>query len=96
MESIISASMIVYLRTNNLISKEQFGFLTKRSACTQLLQNLNDFTSMADNKMRVDAVYIDLAIAFDSVSHVKNQIMWFNSHLLDWLSSFLYDRFQCV
>ena len=55
---------------------------------------------LADNKMRVDAVYIDFAKAFDSVSLaerlLKARSYGFNSHLLDWLSSFLYDRVQCV
>ena len=35
MESIISCSMISFLRTHNLISQDQFGFLARRSACTQ-------------------------------------------------------------
>ena len=50
--------------------------------------------------VRVDAVYIDFAKAFDSVSHskllLKATLYGFTSHLLDWLSSFLSDRFQCV
>ena len=71
MESIISDSMIAFLRANHLLSDEQYGFLAKRSTCTQLLTTLNDFTLLADNKMRVDAVYIDFAKAFDSVSHSK-------------------------
>ena len=100
MESIISDSMIAFLRANHLLSDEQYGFLAKRSTCTQLLTTLNDFTLLADNKMRVDAVYIDFAKAFDSVSHskllLKATLYGFTSHLLDWLSSFLSDRFQCV
>jgi len=31
MESIISDAILAYLRANNLITKEQFGFLSKRS-----------------------------------------------------------------
>ena len=50
--------------------------------------------------MRVDAVYIDFAKAFDSVSYnkliLKATSYGFTSHLLDWLSSSLYDQFQCV
>ena len=56
-----------------------------------------DFAKAFDS---VDAVYIDFAKAFDSVSHdkllLKARSCGFNSHLLDWLSSLLYDRFQCV
>ena len=45
-------------------------------------------------------LYIDFAKDFDSVSHarlpLKAKSFGFNSHLLDWLSSFLYGRVQCV
>ena len=65
MESIISQSMVHFLRVNGLLSKDQHGFLPKRSTCTQLLVTLN----VSDAKMQVDVVYIDFAKAFDSVSH---------------------------
>ena len=42
-----------------------------------LAQTLNDFTLMAADKMRVDAVFIGLAKAFDSVFHDKSLIIWF-------------------
>ena len=71
-----------------------------RSTCTQLLTTINDCTLLADNRMRVDAVCIDFAKAFDSVSHakllLKARSYGFNSHLLDWLSSFPYGRVQCT
>ena len=61
MESIISSSMISFLRTHNLISQDQFGFLARRSACTQLLITLNNWTLNVDNGMKVDVVYTDIA-----------------------------------
>ena len=68
MESIISSSMISFLRTHNLISQDQFGFLARRSACTQLLITLNNWILNVDNGMKVD---VDIAKAFDTVSHSK-------------------------
>ena len=57
MESIISSFMISFLRTH--------GFLARRSACTQLLITLNNWTLNVDNGMKVDVVYIDIAKALN-------------------------------
>ena len=61
MESIISSSMISFLCTHNLISQDQVGFLSRRSACTQLLITLNNWTLNVDNGMKMDVVYTDIA-----------------------------------
>ena len=52
--------MISFLRTHNLISQDQFGFLSRRSACTQLLITLNNWTLNVDNGMKVDVVTLIL------------------------------------
>ena len=100
MESIISSSMISFLRTHNLISQDQFGFLARRSACTQLLITLNNWTLNVDNGMKVDVVYTDIAKAFDTVSHskllLKVEAYGFKSNLLQWIRAFLNDRTQCA
>ena len=56
MESIISESMVHFLRVNGLLSKDQHGFLPKRSTCTQLLVTLNEISLLSDGKMHVDVV----------------------------------------
>ena len=100
MESIINKEIITYLLSHDLISKEQFGFLQKRSTCTQLLSCLNDFITSANKKSRTDCVYIDFAKAFDSVSHekviTKLSTFGLKFELLQWLSSFLTNRSQRV
>ena len=100
MESIISESMVHFLRVNGLLSKDQHGFLPKRSTCTQLLVTLNEISLLSDAKMQVDVVYIDFAKAFDSVSHqkllLKLESYGFHSHLLAWIKSFLSNRYQRV
>lgn len=92
--------MVHFLRVQGLISKDQYGFLAKRSTCTQLLVTFNEISLLADAKMQVDAVYIDFAKAFDSVSHnkllLKVESYGFHSHLFAWIKSFLSNRSQCV
>ena len=96
MESIVSQSIISHLRSHQLISADQFGFLSRRSTCTQLLTTLNDCTISIDNHLKVDAVYIDFAKAFDTVCHpkliLKLKAYGMAPQILKWLSSFLNGR----
>ena len=68
MEKLLVNSMMLFLQSNHVISKNQFGFMLRRSTCSQLLA---DWTLAVNNHAKVDAVYIDFAKAFDSISHVK-------------------------
>jgi len=100
MERIIADSIMSFLNQHNLITKEQHGFLSRKSTCTQMLATLNDWTNAANARNRIDAVYIDFAKAFDSVSHpkllhkVKNYGIDYELHT--WISQFLSNRQQCV
>jgi len=100
MESIVYESMLFFLRSNSLISKDQFGFLARRSTCTQLLVTLNEWTRLTDIRSKIDSVYIDFAKAFDSISHrkllFKVECYGFTPLLVRWLSSFLMNRSQQV
>ena len=99
-ERIVADELLLYLRQRNLIASVQFGFLARRSTCTQLLSVLNEWTRAVNAKMRVDAVYIDFAKAFDSVCHAKllKKLKGYgvNYELLGWISAFLSNRTQCV
>ena len=100
MESIVYESMVFFLRSNSLISKDQFGFLARRSTCTQLLITLNVCTLLTDIRSKIDSVYIDFAKAFDSISHrkllYKVECYGFTPLLVRWLSSFLMNHSQQV
>ena len=39
-----TAELLHYLRQNRLITKDQHGFLTKKSTSTNLMESLNDWT----------------------------------------------------
>ena len=92
--------MVFFLRSNSLISKDQFGFLARRSTCTQLLITLNEWTLLTDIRSKIDSVYIDFAKAFDYISHrkllYKVECYGFTPLLVRWLSSFLMNRSQQV
>ena len=98
MEKLQVNSMMLFLQSNHLISKNQFGFMSRRSTCSQLLATLNDWTLAVNNHAKVDTVYIDFAKAFDSISHIKllTKIHAYgvDTNLLNWISNFLSERTQ--
>ncbi len=100
MEMCIIDSLLDYLRVRRLISRQQHGFLAKKSTCTQLLECINDWSLSLSARKSVDVIYIDFRKAFDSVSHQKliNKLETFgiSGNLLSWLSVFLSNRQQRV
>ena len=69
LESIIKDNLIEYLCTNNLLSKQQYGCLSKRSTTTQLLDCSSAWHHSLTSKHQTDVIYLDFAKAFDSVVH---------------------------
>ena len=100
LERIIKKYLISYLMCNSLISDSQHGFLENRSTLTNLLECTNDWTKFIRDRSPVDAIYIDLAKAFDSICHSKMmyklKLIGIGGKLLDWFQSFLCQRSQAV
>ena len=65
------SDLLTYLLQNDLVTRHQHGFLKKHYTFTQLLETLNGWTLFLKSKFGVDFVYLDIAKAFDTVSHVK-------------------------
>jgi len=99
-ERILKQQMLTYLLENNLITQQQFGFLSKCSTCTQLLDCVNDWTFSVRDRCIVDVIYFDFAKAFDSVSHPKLvhklEAYGICGNLLNILTDFLTDCSQRV
>jgi len=100
METFVKNALNKYLIGNDLLSKEQFGFVSGRNTITQLLVTINDRMLDLDNNTPVDAAYMDFQKAFDAVPHQRllNKLEGYgiNSNILHWIKSFLSDRFQYV
>ena len=86
MERAIVLNMLYYCRQQGLISKQQHGFLARKSTVTNMLSCMNDWTCVLMNKTSVAVAYIDFHKAFDSVCHAKVfcklQFMGFTGNLL--------------
>ena len=92
--------MLEHLTVNNLLDPSQHGFLPSHSTSSQLLECSYDWLSANDIHLPVDAIYIDLSKAFDSVSHSKLICKLHSFNFCDstvkWLASFLSGRTQVV
>lgn len=100
LESIIKDKIMLFMTQNELFCKQQFGFLSGRSTCLQLLKVMEDWTRILDEGGQVDSVYFDFQKAFDKVSHqhLLKKLAAYNIHLTiaGWISSFLKSRKQRV
>ena len=71
MERCMVIEMLSYLLSRNLISKQQHGFLKRKSTTTNLLESFNDWSVNFEGRTSQTIAYIDFAKAFDSVCHSK-------------------------
>jgi hypothetical protein len=99
-ESGIKLHLVQYLEDHDILSHCQHGFLSKHSACTNLLECLNDWTEGLDMKSDTFVAYIDFAKAFDRVSIPKLLLklshIGITGKLLSCIKSFLTHRSQRV
>ena len=93
-------ALYFHFENYNVISKHQHGFLGRKSTTTNLLEFLGDLTNLVDAGNCMDALYIDLEKAFDSVSHSKLLVklgrVGVGGRLHTWISEFLCNRLQCI
>ncbi len=92
--------VILLLEDNNLIKNTQHGFRRGRSCLTNLLEFFEVITKCADGVSSVDILLLDLAKAFDKVSHSKHirklRKKRVTGNLLRWIKNWLTDRKQWV
>jgi len=93
MERGIVVDILNYLKSHNLISTQQRGFMMRKSTVSNLLEAVNDWTIAINDKKSLVIAYIclDYAKAFDSVSHskliIKLQAYGITSDLLNWVKT---------
>ena len=101
LEKIICNRLVVFLESNNLINKNQFGFRKKHSTVHPIIHLLNKVTEASNNKKVSLAIFCDLhKKAFDTVDKEillkKMQKMGIKNLELNWFRSYLDDRKQFV
>ena len=88
-ESIVKDFVFNHLKSHELISNMQYGFIPKRSCKSQLLSVLNKWTSILKSGDSVDVIYLHFSKAFASTPHLRllNKLYsyGFRGRLLQWL-----------
>lgn len=81
---------------SGIIGEEQYGFMEGRSAELNLITFVDFLSRALESGSQTDAIYTDFSKAFDRVNHrillTKLESVGVVGCLLDWLSSYLYDR----
>jgi Reverse transcriptase (RNA-dependent DNA polymerase) len=100
LERIVAAHIYNHLICNNILSKNQHGFVPRRSTTTNLLETMDIITGSLNEGLGVDVIYLDFIKAFDRVAHarlvLKLRGIGLAGMLLSWCVSFLVNRKQRV
>lgn len=100
LERIVRNQINEHMVVNDLIPKNQHGFLSGRSRVTNLINCLDEWTHNFDKTVQTDIIYLDFSRCFDSVSHPKLihklSCIGFRGSALAWLRNFLHNRTQQV
>ena len=100
MEKLVREHILNHMKSQNLFSKRQYGFISGRSTSLQLLEVLDKWTEALDNGHYVDCIYMDFQKAFDKVPHKrlleKIKIYGIVGPTLNWTEDFLNNRSQKV
>jgi hypothetical protein len=100
LERIIRDTVMDHLYRNNLIAKQQHGFVRNKACVTNLLETIDQITSTLAYRQWVDVIFLDFAKAFDKVPHRrlvhKLAAYGISGKLLEWIKSFLRGRRQRV
>ena len=60
-----------YLYKNNLLAREQHGFVRNKLCTTNLLESIDYISSNLDVAILFDVILLDFAKAFDTVPHKR-------------------------
>ena len=89
-----------YFDSNNILSKNQFGFRKNHSTSLALLQILDKVSNAFDERKYTVGVFLDLSKAFDTVDHniLFDKLAFYGVRglPLDWLKNYFANRSQFV
>ena len=94
------SSIVKHLEDNNLLPKNQHGFISGRSTLSQLLHQVEQMIRAWEDGKSTDTIYLDFAKAFDKVDHNilchKIKRLGITGRVGIWIREFLTGRYQQV
>ena len=99
-EKLMCARLDSYLKSNNILCINQFGFRKNSHTSDAIIEFLDYVYSSLDEKQSNIAVYLDFSRAFDTVKHEilmsRLQHNGIRGVMLNWFKSYLSNRKQYV
>ena len=99
-EKVVKKRLSKYLQENNIISNNQFGFREGMGTTDAIAEVTSVIYDNVDKRKKCLAVFLDLAKAFDTVSHDKllQRLgnVGFRGITLGWFTSYLTNRKQII
>ena len=99
-ERVMRVSIVKHLEDNDLLPKNQHGFISGRSTLSQLLHQIEQLIRAWEECKSTDTIYLDFAKAFDKVDHnilcQKLKRLGITGKVGIWIREFLTGRFQQV
>lgn len=99
-EKVIYKRLYNHMISNNILAKEQYGFISNTSTENAIYQLTNNILKALDNKYLVGGIFCDLTKAFNCVAHAilldKLQYYGIKGTANDLIKSYLNDRYQRV
>ena len=99
-EKIVYLRLECYLKLNNVLNENQFGFRSNHSSYMALLDLYDRVSKAVDKNEFVIGIFIDLSKAFDTIDHSillkKLEHYGIRGLALDWFQSYLRNRKQFV
>ena len=100
MEKCVQVHVFNYLKSYNLLTPCQSGFIPGDSTVLQLVVMYDDFCKAIDNKITSQSVFFDISKAFDKVWHkgliYKLHCIGIRGSLLKWFTDYITGRKQAV
>ena len=100
LEKIISVRFVKFLKINNILAPEQFGFREKHTTSHALLHFIDKISSAKDNGLHTVGIFLDYSKAFDTIDHTillyKLSFYGIRGKALEWFRSYFSDRKQFV
>lgn len=100
LEHIVNKQLISFLDEHDILNGNQHGFRRGLSTTTQLIECYHEISRHVNDRLQVDAIFIDLSKAFDRVPHHKLInlliVLGVPSLLIKWIRAYLTNRQQFV
>ena len=94
LEKLVHSQLLKYLLDNQIISKNQFGFLPGKSTHEAIFKVVQNVHSALNNKKLTGMLLLDIAKAFNCISHdillAKMASAGFDRTVIQWFRSYLH------